>query len=129
MIKSYGRVINETLDEELAKDKYIFLIGEDIGVYGGAFGITKGLFEKYGENRIFDTPMSEQSFFGLAVGASLNGLKPIVEIMFMDFVTLIYDQLFNHSSLFNYISNGKLSTPLVIRTPAGGGREIGRAHV
>ncbi|MFA5992280.1 MAG: alpha-ketoacid dehydrogenase subunit beta [Candidatus Pacearchaeota archaeon] len=128
MLKTYSQIINETLDEELKKDDSIFLIGEDIGVYGGAFGVTKGLFEKYGRQRIIDSPMSEQAITGLAVGAAINGLKPIVEIMFMDFVTLIYDQLMNHASIFNYLSDGKVSVPLVIRVPAGGGRGYGATH-
>jgi len=128
MIKSYGQVIRDTLDEELSRDNSIFLIGEDIGTYGGCFGITKGLLDKYGHNRVIDSPMSEQAIVGLGIGAALNGLRPIVEIMFMDFVTLIYDQLFNHASIFNYLSNGKVNVPLVIRIPAGGGRGYGATH-
>ncbi len=128
MIKTYAEAIRETLDEELSNDKSVFLIGEDIGTYGGAFGVTKGLFEKYGPNRIIDSPMSEQAIVGLGIGAALNGLKPIVEIMFMDFITLTYDQIFNHASIFSYLSNGTIPVPLVIRTPAGGGRGYGATH-
>ena len=127
MIKSYGQMINETLDEEMEKDKSIFLIGEDIGVYGGCFGITKGLYEKY-KGRVIDSPMSEAAITGLGIGAAMNGLKPIIEIMFMDFMTLIYDQLFNHASIFSYLSNGEISVPLVIRVPAGAGRGYGTTH-
>ena len=128
MIKSYRKIITETLDKALAKDNSIFLIGEDIGRYGGAFAVTKSLFEKYGPKRIIDSPMCEQTIVGFSIGSALNGLRPIVEIMFMDFVTLIYDQLFNHASIFSYISDGKLSVPLVIRVAAGGGRGYGATH-
>jgi len=128
MTKTYGQVIRETIDENMAKDKSIILIGEDIGFYGGGFGITKGLYEKYGPERVIDTPMSEQGFTGLGIGAAMNGLKPIVEIMFMDFMTLAYDQLMNHASVFSYQTNGSIKVPLVIRTPAGGGRGYGATH-
>jgi len=125
---SYADIIRSTLDSEMSKDKNIFLIGEDIGVYGGAFGITKGLLEKYGKKRVVDTPMSEQAITGLAIGSAMSGLKPILEIMFMDFMTLIYDQLFNHASIFNYLSCGKVPVPMVIRTAAGAGRGYGTTH-
>jgi len=127
MIKTYAQVIKDTLDEELAKDQTIFLFGEDIGVYGGCFGATKGLLEKY-PGRVIDSPMSEQTITGLGIGAALNGLKPIIEIMFMDFITLTYDQLLNHASVFNYLSNGQTPIPLVLRIPAGGGRGYGATH-
>lgn len=128
MIKGYAEIIRETLEKAMADDKRIVLIGEDIGNYGGAFGVTKGLIEKYGPSRVFDTPMSEQSIVGLGVGAALAGLKPIVELMFMDFITLGYDQIFNHASIFSYISGGEISAPLVIRTPYGAGRGYGATH-
>lgn len=128
MIKSYADMIRETLDEALQNDASIFLAGEDIGVYGGCFGITKGLLDKYGKNRVIDMPMSESAIVGFGTGSALQGLKPIIEIMFMDFVTLIYDQLFNHASIFNYISGGKTPVPLVIRVPAGAGRGYGATH-
>ena len=119
---TYSQAIRETLDDSLKKDDRVFLIGEDIGRYGGAFGVTKGLLEKYGPNRVIDTPMSEQSITGLAIGAAINGLRPILEIMFMDFTTLIYDQIFNHASIINYMTCGEVNVPLVIRTTSGGGK-------
>ncbi len=128
MIKGYGEMIRESIDKSMAEDKNIFLFGEDIGNYGGAFGITRGLIEKYGPERVIDSPMSEQSIIGLGVGAALNGLKPIVELMFMDFITLCYDQIFNHAAIFSYLSGGELSVPLIIRTPYGGGRGYGATH-
>lgn len=128
MIKSYLETINETLDSLMTADEQVVLIGEDIGEYGGCFGVTKGLYEKYGDSRVIDTPMSEQSIVGVSIGAAMNGLRPIAEIMFMDFVTLIFDQLMNHAGIFSYLSNGEISVPVVIRVPAGGGRGYGATH-
>src|SRR3989338_6138146 len=128
MIKTYAQAIKDTLDEELMNDPNLFLFGEDIGVYGVCFGATKGLQEKYGNKRVIDSPMSEQAIAGLGIGAALNGLRPVIEIMFMDFITLIYDQILNHASIFSYLSNGEMKVPLVIRVPAGGGRGYGATH-
>jgi acetoin:2,6-dichlorophenolindophenol oxidoreductase subunit beta len=128
MIKSYGDVIKETLDEALSKDNSVFIAGEDIGVYGGCFGITKDLLDKYGDKRVIDMPMSESAITGLGTGSAIHGLRPIIEIMFMDFITLTYDQLFNHASIFSYLSNGKTSVPLVMRVPSGAGRGYGATH-
>jgi acetoin:2,6-dichlorophenolindophenol oxidoreductase subunit beta len=128
MIKSYVEVLKETLDQALATDSSVFLFGEDIGDYGGCFGVTRGLIEKYGPSRVIDSPMSEQAITGLGIGAAMNGLKPIIEIMFMDFITLAYDQLLNHAGIFSYLSNGEISVPLVLRVPAGGGRGYGATH-
>ena len=88
----YSQAVNAALDEELARDPNVFLLGEDIGLYGGAFGVTRGLFEKYGAKRLLETPISENSFTGVAVGAAMLGLRPVVEIMFMDFLALALDQ-------------------------------------
>lgn len=128
MIKSYREVINNTLQKMMENDSNIVLIGEDIGVYGGCFGVTSGLLEKFGAKRVIDSPMCEQSLIGLGIGAAINGLRPIVEIMFMDFMTLAYDQLLNHAGIFSYLSNGEISVPLVIRVPAGGGKGYGATH-
>lgn len=128
MIKSYKEVINATLQTMMEKDPNIVLVGEDIGEYGGCFGVTSGLLEKFGAKRVIDSPMCEQSLVGLGIGAAMNGLKPIVEIMFMDFMSLAYDQLLNHAGIFSYLSNGEISVPLVIRVPAGGGKGYGATH-
>jgi len=127
---SYKQAIYEALREALIEDKKVVLIGEDIGVYGGAFGVTKGLLEEFGDERIIDTPISEASIVGLALGASLVGIKPVVEIMFMDFITLCIDQILNHITKLKYIYGGKdeVTVPLVIRTPAGAGRRYGASH-
>lgn len=128
MIKSYLEVINGTLEKMMEKDKSIVLIGEDIPVNGGCFGATTGLFDKFGKKRVIGSPMCEQSLVGVGIGAAISGLRPVVEIMFMDFMTLAYDQLFNHAGIFSYLSNGDISVPLVIRVPAGAGRGYGATH-
>ncbi len=104
------------------------MFGEDIGTYGGAFGVSKGLVQKFGKERIINTPMSESALVGVAAGCALGGMRPIVEIMFMDFLTLCMDQLLNHAAKYRYISNGQLKVPLVIRTAAGGGKGYGATH-
>ena len=120
--------LRSALDEALARDPSVILIGEDIGVYGGAFGVTQGLLQKYGAERIRETPISENSFVGVAVGAAMTGLRPVVEIMFMDFILLAADQIVNHAAKLHYIYDGQVSVPLVIRTPAGAGRGYGASH-
>jgi len=120
--------IRAILDYFLKTDENVLLLGEDIGVYGGAFGVTRGLFEKYGHERIIDTPISEASFIGAATGMAMMSLRPIVEIMFMDFLTLAFDQILNHATKFHFMFNGQLDVPMVIRTPAGAGRGYGPSH-
>jgi len=112
----------------MARDPNVILIGEDIGVYGGAFGVTRGLIEKYGEERVRETPISENSFVGVAVGAAMTGLRPVVEIMFMDFILLAADQIINHAAKLHYIYDGQVNVPMVIRTPSGAGRGYGASH-
>lgn len=124
----YGEAIHEALIEELKRDDNVILLGEDIAQYGGAFKITKGLVDQFGENRVINTPISEASFVGMAVGAAMNGLRPVVEIMFMDFITLAMDQIVNHAAKLSYIYGGQIKVPLVIRTPAGAGRGYGASH-
>ncbi|MDD4097259.1 MAG: alpha-ketoacid dehydrogenase subunit beta, partial [Lentisphaeria bacterium] len=104
----YSKAVNEALDEELARDHDVVLIGEDIGPYGGAFGVTRDLFAKYGAERIWETPISENSFTGLAVGAAMLGLRPVVEIMFMDFIALALDQLLNSAGKLHYMYGGQV---------------------
>jgi pyruvate dehydrogenase E1 component beta subunit len=111
----------------MAADPSVILIGEDIGVYGGAFGITKGLKEKF-MDRVIDMPMSEQAIVGLGTGSALYGKRPIIELMFMDFITLTFDQLMNHAGIFRYNSKGQYKVPMVIRTPCGAGRGYGATH-
>ena len=124
----FAAAVNQALEEELSRDKKVFMMGEDIGAYGGAFGVSRDLIGKFSSKRIIDTPISENSIVGMAIGASLTGLRPIVEIMYMDFILLAMDQIVNKAAKLKFISEGKLSLPLVIRTVAGGGRYYGPDH-
>lgn len=125
---TYREAIREALDEEMAKDRRVFLLGEDIGRYGGNFSVTKGLWEKYGDERVKDTPISEAGFTGMAVGAALLGMRPVVEIMFADFMALAMDQIVNQAAKIRYMTGGQVKVPLVIRTPLGGGRSSAAQH-
>lgn len=129
MAERFGtEALRAALDQALERDPRVFLMGEDIGTYGGAFGVTQGLLDKHGEERIRETPISENSFVGIAVGAAMTGLRPVVEIMFMDFILLAADQIINHAAKLHYIYDGQVTVPLVIRTPAGAGRGYGASH-
>ena len=125
---TYLEAVNQTLHEELSRDKKVIFMGEDIGSTGGAFGCAKGLFDKYGSQRIIETPISENSFIGVATGASLAGLRPIVEIMYMDFLLLGADQVCNHLSKLRYIYGGQSILPVTIRTTTGGNCRYGASH-
>ncbi|HIG93670.1 MAG: transketolase [archaeon GW2011_AR9] len=125
---TYIEAIREALTEELERDSKVFMLGEDIGTYGGAFGVSKGFVQKFGLDRIRNTPMSEAALVGVSAGCAIGGMRPIVEIMFMDFLTLCMDQLLNHAVKYHHVSNGQLKVPLVIRTAAGGGRGYGATH-
>ena len=118
---TYLAAINEALDEALAEDDRVFLMGEDIGLYGGGFGATKGLIEKYGAERIRNTPISESALAGAAVGSAMTGLRPIIEIQFSDFITIAMDQLVNQAAKIHYMYGGKATVPLVMRTAGGSG--------
>jgi acetoin:2,6-dichlorophenolindophenol oxidoreductase subunit beta len=116
---SFAQSIREALDEEMRRDDKVFLIGEDIGPSGGVFGVTKGLWDTYGGTRIYDTPISEEAVVGAAVGASLVGARPVVEIMFGDFVALAMDMIVNQAAKTHYMTGGRLSCPVVIRMVTG----------
>ena len=125
---TYAEAIRRALIEELTRDERVILIGEDIAHYGGAFRVTHDLVEPFGPERVINTPISENSFCGVAVGAALTGLRPVVEIMFMDFITLAMDQLVNHAAKLRYIYGGQVCVPLVVRCPSGAGRGYGASH-
>lgn len=125
---SYAQAINEALDEALASDPRVFLMGEDIGHHGGVFAVTKGLYEKYGGERVMDTPISETGFLGAGVGAAINGLKPIAEIMWVDFTLVAMDQIVNQLAKVSYMSGGSMKAPMIIRTQQGAGRGNGAQH-
>jgi pyruvate/2-oxoglutarate/acetoin dehydrogenase E1 component len=126
-IISFREALRECFDERMAENKKVLLIGEDIGLYGGAFGVTRGLIDKY-QDQIIETPISENGFVGVGLGAAMGGYRPIVEIMFMDFVTLAMDQIVNHAAKINFMYAGQIQAPLVIRLPGGGGRGYGASH-
>lgn len=115
-------------DEELANDPMVIAMGEDIAVAGGTYKATKGLYEKYGEDRIIDTPISENGFTGLGIGASFIGVRPIIEIMSVNFAWLAMDQLFNTAAKVRYMSGGQLEAPIVVRSPGGTAHQLGSQH-
>lgn len=125
---STAEAIREALAEELNRDERVFLMGEDIGIYGGAFGVTQGLLERFGSDRIRDTPISESAIVGAAIGAAMLGMRPIVELQFSDFITNAMDAIVNQAAKIRYMYGGKSSVPLVIRTPGGGGTGAGPQH-
>jgi acetoin:2,6-dichlorophenolindophenol oxidoreductase subunit beta len=124
----YIRAISEALNEEMARDENVFIIGEDVGGPGGAFSATKGLLETYGERRVRDTPISESAIIGLSVGAAAAGLRPVAEIMFADFLTVCMDQIVNQMAKTRYMFGGMYNLPMVVRAPGGGGLNAGPQH-
>jgi len=120
--------IKEALDEELARDPAVFLMGEDVGRAGGVFMVTEGLQQKYGKDRVMDTPISEAIIAGTGVGAAMTGMRPVVEIMFCDFMTLAMDQVVNQAAKMHYMTGGQVKVPLVIRTAGGAGRAAAAQH-
>jgi pyruvate/2-oxoglutarate/acetoin dehydrogenase E1 component len=124
----YNVALREALAEELARDDRVFILGEDIGTYGGVFKVTEGLLAKFGPQRIRETPISEGGFVGAAVGAAMTGKRPIAELMFMDFAFVAADSIFNQAAKMRSMSGGRVSVPLVIRTQQGGGRGNGAQH-
>lgn len=125
---TYLEAIREAIQLKMREDESVFILGEDIGVYGGAFGVTAGLIEEFGEERVRDTPISELGITGLAVGAALTGMRPIVDIQFSDFLTLAIDQIVNQAAKIRYMYGGKTNVPLVIRTPGGSGTGAAAQH-
>ncbi|MGE7694005.1 alpha-ketoacid dehydrogenase subunit beta [Lysinibacillus sp. NPDC094177] len=125
---SFRWAINHALDEEMSRDEKVFLIGEDIGKPGGVFGLTRNLHAKHGDLRVKDTPISEEAIMGLAVGAAIAGYRPVVDLMFMDFITIAMEQLTNQAAKTFYLSGGKIKVPLVVRVLAGGGFRAGAHH-
>lgn len=124
----YLDAIKEAITQEMEADSRVFLMGEDVGVYGGAFGLTVGMIEKFGPRRIIDTPISEQAIVGMGIGAAIMGMHPIVEIMFSDFLMLALEQVANQAAKIHYMFGGKVSVPLVIRAPSGGGTGAAAQH-
>src|SRR5881397_4013180 len=124
----YREALNEALVEEMERDESVFIIGEDIGVFQGAFKVTQGLLERFGEKRVRDTPISENTIVGMGVGAAMAGLRPIVEIMTINFSLLAMDQIVNHMATIHYMFGGQVTVPMVVRMPQGAGHQLGPTH-
>jgi pyruvate/2-oxoglutarate/acetoin dehydrogenase E1 component len=125
---SYAQALVEAQREEMKRDERVFIFGEDVGLYGGAYGATRGLFEEFGEKRVIDTPISEATVGGAAVGAAMAGTRPVAEIMYVDFTPLAMDQIANQGAKNRYMFGGKTAVPMVIRTEGGAGRAIAAHH-
>jgi len=125
---TFREAFREGLREALATDERVFLMGEDVGRYGGCFAVSQGLLEEFGEERVRDTPLSESAFVGAGIGAALGGTRPIVEIMTVNFALLALDQIVNNAATLRHMSGGQFSVPLVLRIPTGPGRQLGAQH-
>jgi pyruvate dehydrogenase E1 component beta subunit len=124
----YREALNEALREELERDESVFLMGEDIGVFKGAYKVTQGLLEEFGPRRVRDTPISENTIVGMGVGAAMAGLRPVVELMTVNFSLLAMDQIVNHAAAIHYMFGGQIAVPMVIRMPQGAGHQLGPTH-
>jgi len=125
---SYLEAIREALAEEMRRDAKVFVLGEDVGVYGGAFGVTQGLFDEFGELRVVDTPISESAIIGISIGASQRGYRPVAEMQFADFISCGFDQIVNQAATLRYRYGGRASVPIVVRAPSGGNVGGGLYH-
>ncbi len=125
---TYRQALNEALSEEMERDRSVFLMGEDIAVYGGAYGVTMNLMQKFGEKRVRDTAISEAAIIGAGLGAAITGMRPVVEIMYIDFMGICLEQIGNQVAKIRYMFGGKTKVPLVIRTEGGAGRTLGAHH-
>ncbi|MGH7204717.1 MAG: pyruvate dehydrogenase complex E1 component subunit beta [Nitrospiraceae bacterium] len=128
MLISYREALNQAMREEMRRDDRIFLIGEEVGYYQGAFKVSKGFVEEFGSQRVLDTPITEAGFTGLAIGAAMAGLHPIVELMTFNFGILALDQIVNNAAKIRYMSGGQLSVPIVIRGPGSAAHQLGAQH-
>jgi pyruvate dehydrogenase E1 component beta subunit len=125
---TYRQALNETLREELRRDDNVLLMGEEIGIFEGSYKVTAGLLQEFGAKRVVDTPIAEEGFVGLAAGAAMLGLRPVVEIMTINFILLAIDQVVNHAAKIHYMFGGQARVPMVIRTPGGGGQQLAATH-
>jgi len=125
---TYLDAIREALLEEMRRDSKVFVLGEDVGAYGGAFGVTQGLYDEFGELRVIDTPISESAIIGVSIGASLRGYRPVAEMQFADFISCGFDQIVNQAATLRYRYGGRASVPIVVRAPSGGNVSGGLYH-
>jgi pyruvate dehydrogenase E1 component beta subunit len=128
MQMTYREALREGIRMALESNPRVFLVGEDIGAYGGTYAVTKDFLQNYGPQRIMDAPLSENGFTGIGVGAAMGGMRPIVEIMTINFSLLAFDQIINSAAIYRHMSGGQISVPLIIRTSTGGGRQLGAQH-
>lgn len=124
----YRTALRQALDEELARDENVVIMGEEVAQYNGAYKVTQGLWEKWGDKRVVDTPISEAGFIGMGIGASMLGVRPVMELMFWSFAYVAWDQMINNAASVRYMSGGKINCPIVIRGPANGGTNVGATH-
>lgn len=124
----YRDALNQAFAEEIERDPNVVLMGEEVAQYDGAYKVTRGLWKKYGDKRVVDTPISEAAFIGMGIGASMLGLRPVMELMFWSFATVTYDQIVNNAGQVRYMSGGLINCPIVIRGPANGGTGVGATH-
>src|ERR671938_750426 len=127
-VMRYREALNQALREEMQRDERVFLMGEDIGVFNGAFKVTAGLLDEFGEERVRDTPISENTIVGMGVGAAMTGLRPVVELMTVNFSLLALDQIINHAAAIHYMFGGQVKVPMVVRMPQGAGHQLGPTH-
>ena len=125
---STAKAVSEAIAQEMERDPGVFVMGEDVGAYGGIFGATGGLLDQFGPERVIDTPISETAFIGAGIGAATEGLRPIVELMFVDFFGVCMDQIYNHMAKIHYESGGAVKVPMVLMAAAGGGYSDGAQH-
>ncbi len=125
---TYRKALNDALAEELTRDENVVLIGEEVAQYNGAYKVTEGLWKRFGDKRVVDAPISEAGFIGMSVGASMLGIRPVVELMFWSFAYVAYDQIVNNAGCVRYMSGGLINCPIVIRGPANGGTNVGATH-
>ncbi len=126
--KTYLQALNDAMRQEMERDPSVFILGEDVGKFGGCFGVTQGLFDQFGERRVRDTPISESAIVGAAAGAASAGLRPIAELMFVDFIGVAMDQLFNQAAKMRFMFGGKAKVPMVLRMPQGAGVNAAAQH-
>ena len=125
---SYRDAINQALHEEMERDENVFVFGEDVALYEGSFKVTRGLLDRFGEKRVIDTPISEAAIVGMATGAAMAGLRPVPELMTVNFAFVAMDQILNHLALMRYMFGGQVTLPVTIRMPGGGGHQLGSQH-
>jgi 2-oxoisovalerate dehydrogenase E1 component beta subunit len=125
---SYLEAIREAMAEEMRRDPKVFVLGEDVGAYGGAFGVTQGMYDEFGEMRVVDTPISESAIVGISIGAALRGYRPIAEMQFADFISCAFDQIVNQAATLRYRYGGRAAVPIVVRAPSGGNVGGGLYH-